>query len=279
MLLPVWIADVPALLAQAMEIPARAGADPDIFHPPTDADNVVQIILRWFHFVAGIIWIGHLYFFNLVNVNTMKALDPATRGKVVPQLMPRALWWFRWGAVVTVLVGLTYFAMYQLAPDVRNANSLGGANANTWLIFFVWLLLVVVTFAIVFFAIKNVNNGWALAAIVGVVVSAMAVAVVYYLNSALSGPQESYASNKTLSIGIGGGLGVIMLLNVWGIIWPNQKRIIAWTYDNAERGTAVPAASAKLARVAFLASRANTWLSIPMLFFMAASGHYLMFGK
>jgi uncharacterized membrane protein len=65
-----------------------------------------------------------------------------------------------------------------------------------------------------------------------------------------------------------------MLLNVWGIIWPAQKRIIAWTAANAADGTAIPAESATLARRAFLASRANTWLSLPMLFFMAAASHY-----
>ena len=77
---------------------------------------------------------------------------------------------------------------------------------------------------------------------------------------------------------VGGGLGLMMLFNVWGIIWPNQKRIISWTADNAENGTAIPPESAKLARVAFLASRTNTWLSVPMLFLMGASSHFSMLG-
>jgi uncharacterized membrane protein len=71
---------------------------------------------------------------------------------------------------------------------------------------------------------------------------------------------------------------MIMLLNVWGIIWRNQKKIIAWTKDNATKGTPVPAESATLARQAFLASRTNFWLSIPMLFFMGAASHYPIFG-
>jgi len=74
--------------------------------PPSDLGSNVQLVLRWIHFVAGITWIGLLYFFNLVNVPLMKALDGPTKGKVVPALMPRALWWFRWGAVVTVLARL-----------------------------------------------------------------------------------------------------------------------------------------------------------------------------
>ncbi len=64
------------------------------------------MLLRWIHLLAGITWVGLLYFFNLVNVPFMKELDAATKGKIMPGLMLRALWWFRWGAVVTVLAGL-----------------------------------------------------------------------------------------------------------------------------------------------------------------------------
>ncbi len=80
-----------------------------------------------------------------------------------------------------------------------------------------------------------------------------------------------------LSISVGGGLGTIMFLNVWGIIWRCQKKLIAWTKANAERGTPMPPEAAQLARQAFLASRANLWLSFPMLFFMAAASHYPFF--
>jgi uncharacterized membrane protein len=235
-----------------------------IFHPPQDADVWIQILLRLLHFLAGITWIGHLYFFNLVNVNLMKALDGPTKGKVIPQLMPRALWWFRWGAVVTVLVGLAYYAMYMLKPDANNAGKSMG------LILLVWLIIPVIAFGIWFFLVKQVNNGWALAVIVSVLMIIMSIAIICWLKSQLAG----HASTKSFSIGLGGALGLIMMLNVWGIIWPNQKRIISWTADNAENGTAVPAESAKLARVAFLASRTNTWLSVPMLFLMGASSHF-----
>jgi len=89
-----------------------------------------------------------------------------------------------------------------------------------------------------------------------------------------------FKGNHTIAIGIGGGLGVIMLLNVWGIIWRAQKKIIAWTADNAENGTPIPAESAGLARRAFLASRTNAWLSLPMLLLMGVShGDYIMFIK
>jgi uncharacterized membrane protein len=239
-----------------------------IFHPPTDAAAYVQMILRWLHFLAGIIWIGHLYFFNLVNVNLMKALDGPTKGKVIPQLMPRALWWFRWGALITVLVGLMYYAMYILKADANNADK------NVWVVLLVWLLIPVVTFAIEMVVVKRVNGGWAVAVIVSLLAILMSVAIICWIKSQLAG----YGSNKSYSIGIGGALGLMMLFNVWGIIWPNQKRIISWTADNAENGTAIPPESAKLARVAFLASRTNTWLSVPMLFLMGASSHFSMLG-
>src|SRR2546426_11733739 len=98
-----------------------------VFKAP-NPDEISHIVLRWLHFVAGITWIGLLYFFNLVNVPLQKKLDPDTKKKVNPDLLLTALWDFRWGALVTVLAGLTYFAMYILASDVNNANALGHAG-------------------------------------------------------------------------------------------------------------------------------------------------------
>ncbi|HEX2269041.1 MAG TPA: hypothetical protein VHH35_05885, partial [Pyrinomonadaceae bacterium] len=103
----------------------------EVFHSP-DGDALMRIIFRWFHFAAGITWIGMLYFFNLVNVPVQKSLDADTKKKLNPDMLGRALWWFRWGAVVTVLAGLAYFAMYILKADVANANNIGGGNLNVW---------------------------------------------------------------------------------------------------------------------------------------------------
>ena len=80
-----------------------------------------------------------------------------------------------------------------------------------------------------------------------------------------------FATNAGKSIIIGGVLGIIMAYNVWFIIWPNQQKIIAAVRDTLENGTAAPADQAKWGRVALLASRTNTMLSIPMLFFMVAA--------
>jgi uncharacterized membrane protein len=101
----------------------------------------------------------------------------------------------------------------------------------------------------------------------------MACTILTWLTGQLTVNGDSYASNKTLSIGIGGALGIIMMLNVWGIIWPNNKKIIAGL-------TGGPAAPPELARQAFLASRTNAWLSLPMLLLMATShGDWVIFGK
>jgi len=80
--------------------------------------------------------------------------------------------------------------------------------------------------------------------------------------------------NRTLCIAIGGGIGTILFLNVWGISWRCQKRLIAWTRASAEQGTPMPAEAAKLARTASLVMQINFWLSFPMIFFMAASAHF-----
>jgi uncharacterized membrane protein len=233
---------------------------------PQGMGDQEQIVLRWVHFVAGITWVGLLYFFNLVNVPLMKALDGPTKGKVVPVLMPKALWWFRWAAVVTWLAGFRYF-MILAKTDAVNAGSRGlmWRWLGIWLV--AWLLAFVIIFALLRPTEGALNNGWVLTLLIGFVTMATSWLVLSLLG-------DPAASNRTLSISVGGGLGTIMFLNVWGIIWRCQKKLIAWTKANAERGTPMPPEAAQLARQAFLASRANFWLSFPMLFFMAAATHY-----
>ena len=78
-----------------------------------------HLLIRWLHVIAGIAWIGLLYFFNFVNVPLQGALDDATKKAVNPQLMPRALWWFRWGAMTTFLAGVILFVMnYFYTPGM-----------------------------------------------------------------------------------------------------------------------------------------------------------------
>lgn len=76
-----------------------------------------HLFMRWFHVFVGIIWIGHLYFFNFVNVPLQAALDDTGKKTVNPKLLPRALWWFRWGAMITFISGLILYTMiYMYTP-------------------------------------------------------------------------------------------------------------------------------------------------------------------
>src|SRR5436190_673504 len=117
------------------------------------------ILFRWFHFLAGITWIGLLYYLNLINVRFVPAIDAAVRPQIVPLNLARVLAWFRHSAWVTVLMGLLIVYMKYW----RTGDYPGGVSSSD-------------------------------------------------------------AGN---TIFIGGLLGILMAINVWAIIWPNQKRIIA----------------------------------------------------
>jgi uncharacterized membrane protein len=265
------------LIESTAHLPISLAMLDGVFHAPDQA-ALSRIIIRWAHFVAGITWIGLLYFFNVVNVPFQKGLDAETKKKVNPDLLSRALWYFRWGAVVTVLAGLTYYAMYIMAPDANNANAIGGGNINKWLVLFLWILYPIIVFGIEYLIIKKVpaitKDGRVFAVVMIVLIALATWGLVSFFTAKFTVGTENFASNKTYSIGIGGAYGILMLLNVWGIIWPNNKRIIA-----ATAGTG-PAAPPELARQAFLASRTNAWLSLPMLLFMGTShGDWIILGK
>ena len=153
---------------------------------------VVDFLARWSHILFGITWIGLLYYFNFVQTEYFKEAEDAARVDAFSKLVPRALWYFRWAALLTFLTGLVMLG---------------------------------------------------------------------YRGSA-----------STADIIVGSVLGTLMLLNVWGIIWRNQKIVIASNQAVAAGGEADPAA-AEAAPKAALASRTNTLFSIPMLWFMVASAH------
>ena len=230
---------------------------------------LLWMILRWIHFVAGITWIGLLYFFNLVNVPLMQELDAPTKGKVVPALMPRALWWFRWSSVVTVLAGGAYWGNI-VAADAQNAGAGSGGVMGSF--FLIWTLVWAVMYVCVIPGKGPLDKGIVLAVI-------YAAIVLIAMWAFLTWNSRGWESNRLLSIGIGGGIGWVMMLNVWGVIWRIQKRLIQWTKANAENGTPMPDKARYMARQAFLVSRANAFLSIVLLFFMGAASHYPMFGR
>jgi uncharacterized membrane protein len=157
-----------------------------------------QSMIMWLHVLAGVTWIGLLYYFNFVQVPALAAAAKDQGGPggagISKYVAPRALLWFRWAAVVTWLTGATYLWRVGLFVD---AFTLQGAG---------------------------------------------------------------------LTIGVGAWLGTIMLFNVWALIWPNQKKVLGLVEATADQ-------IAKARRVAFLASRANTVLSVPMLMSMVGFGH------
>ncbi len=101
----------------------------------TDLYSNIHLLIRWLHVIAGITWIGHLYFFNFVNGPMQGKLDGPTKKLLNPQLMPRALFWFRWGAMITLLAGLTLFCMVYMdwANGVK-MSSLWTAGPNDFVI-------------------------------------------------------------------------------------------------------------------------------------------------
>jgi uncharacterized membrane protein len=233
--------------------------------PTITGKEAAQLILRWFHIIAGITWVGLLYFFNLINVPFMKQVDASAKSKIFQHLTLPALNWFRWSALATVFIGFWYWGQFLVEPDAhRQGVGQGG-------IFGLFLLLWIGVWAILFAIIKKVvPSGYVLGAITAILVYAAGWVFVNY--TPVGGDD-----NHVLSIGVGGGMGIIMLFNVWGIIWPNNKKIIRGTLAGTP-----PANAAIMARQAFLASRTNFFLSVPLLFYMAASSHFsstVIFGK
>ena len=155
-------------------------------------------LFRWLHVLSGVMWIGILWYFNFVQIPNMPNIEESQRPAITQVIAPAALFWFRWGAMSTIVTGLI---LAQL-------------------------------------------NGYLVDAITIGLMSGVA---------------------KSTAIGIGMWLGTIMWFNVWFIIWPNQKKIIAGELE----GDALN----KAKRSAFLASRTNAWLSIPMLIGMIAANH------
>ncbi len=158
--------------------------------------DIYLILDRWIHVLAGITWIGLLYYFNFVQVPAMgRAKADGIAADIVPKVIaPKALLWFRWAALLTWLSGFSYLYGLGMAGDA--------------------------------FMLKG---------------------------------------NASI-IGMGAWLGTIMLFNVWVLIWPNQKKVLGIVEASDDE-------KAKGARVALLASRTNTMLSIPMVFFMVAGPH------
>ena len=211
--------------------------------------EALEAIFRWMHVFAGIIWIGHLYFFNWVNGPFQAKIDGPTKKVVNPELMPRALYWFRWGTAYAWITGvLLLMLVYYHGMAVLN-NPEAGWTTGT-------IVMIVVTFLAVFIYDALWKTGLAnnlrAAVITSFILLAIVVALFVYFGA--------FSYRGTL-IHTGALFGSIMAFNVWFRIWPSQQKIIRATKE----GTAPDAAIVKLAG---LRSRHNTYMSLPLLWAM-----------
>jgi uncharacterized membrane protein len=136
--------------------------------------------------------------------------------------------------------------------------------------FLVWTITWAILYVLLIPGRGWLDKGWVLAILYTIIV-AHSVRFFLHMND------QGWESNRLLAIGIGGGIGWMMLLNVWGVVWRIQKRLIMWTKANAENGAPLPEKAGKMMRMSFLMTRINAVLSIPLLFFMGAASHYPMF--
>lgn len=219
----------------------------------------LNLIFRWTHVVAGIAWIGHLYFFNFVNAQVAKTYDAESRKKVVPELMPRALYWFRWGAAYTWITGflLLGIVIYGDAGVVVGPDSpLGSGLAS---------LIGVVILVIGFLVYDALWKSMAKNEKAGVIVS-------YALIVILTLGMWFIFSHRATYIQLGSVFGTIMAGNVWMRIWPSQRKIIA-----AVKGG--PAADPAVVALAGLRSKHNTYMSVPLVFTMVSNHFPTVYGS
>src|SRR5712692_7327492 len=170
----------------------------------------LNLIFRWIHVLAGIVWIGHLWFFNFVNGQVAKTYDADSKKKVVPELMPRALYWFRWGAAYTWISGILLLGIVYMY-----GNAMGGEKMSSHASGAIGIVIAIVCFFIYDLIWKQMKNEMA-----GIAVSFVIFAVVLFVFSRFMGGRAVY-------IYAGATFGTIMLLNVWMRIWPSQRKIIS----------------------------------------------------
>ncbi len=219
----------------------------------------LNLIFRWIHVVAGVMWIGHLWFFNFVNSQVAKSYTPEGKKQVLPELMPRALYWFRWGAAYTWITGILLLFLIYWMGGVMAAESAGmGPHALGG----IGLVAILVGFAIYDFMWKSMKNEMA-----GVVISWVLTAL-FALGLVKLG-----MSGRAVFIHVGGLYGTIMAANVWMRIWPAQRKIIAGV-----KGTA-PAPDASVGAMAGLRSKHNTYMSVPLILTMISSHFPTVYGN
>ena len=208
---------------------------------------------RWLHVFAGILWIGMLYFFNFVNGPFAATLDGESKKKVVPELMPRALFWFRWGAAYTWITGVLLLGIvfYSERTNLLGADSKGWQLSTIVMVAFTFLA----SFLYDIIAKSGLGKNTKVLATVGFVL----VAVTLYLMA-----DWAKFTYRGYLIHIGAMFGTIMAFNVWFRIWPSQKKIITAVKNGEAPDPAIVA-------LAGARSRHNTYLSLPLIWAMLNS--------
>jgi uncharacterized membrane protein len=212
---------------------------------------IVDSLFRWIHVVAGILWIGTLYFFNFVNGPFVAKLDGETKRKVVPELMPRALFWFRWGAAFTwvtgvVLLTVIFYHGRQLTAD---------QEATFAALNIVGIVLVFVAPFLYDILVKVALKAPPAAFFGGL---ALASGYVLFLMYAAGFEFRAY------SIHLGAAFGTIMAFNVWFRIWPAQRKIITAVKEGQPPDAA-------LVSMAGARSKHNTYMSVPLVLAMIST--------
>ena len=238
--------------------------------------DLIHPIFKWLHIFAGVMWIGLLYFFNFVNGAFAGTMDANTKKAVVPELMPRALYWFRWGAAWTWFTGisllLVLFWNHGLSKDHYGMNGyVGGGNMfetdTPWNTLFGMIptahIIILFTFLAVFiydFLYKKVKFGKTCPIAnntrLATIISFLLIAGMEYLMICCG-----KFSFRAVNIHIGAMFGTMMAFNVWFRIWPAQQKIIAAIKEGE-------APDADLVALAGLRSKHNTYMSLPLLWTM-----------
>jgi uncharacterized membrane protein len=221
-----------------------------------DPMDLVNLFLRWIHVVAGVMWIGLLWFFNFVNGQVAKTYDAEAKKKVIPELMPRALYWFRMGAAWTfvsgvLLLGTVYHMGGAMVEEGQNKGLAAGVGFG----------ILVVSWAVYDILWKQMAKS-----------ETAGVAVSFVLITAATFGLSMVMSGRALFIHVGGIFGTIMAANVWMRIWPNQRKIIAAAKAGQPPPDGLPA-------LAGLRSKHNTYMSVPLIFFMISNHFPTVYGN
>ena len=232
---------------------------------------LVHPLFKWIHIIAGVMWIGILYFFNFINGAFAGTMDAETKRKVVPELMPRALFWFRWGAFWTWISGvillLSIFwignlSMGELEQSTKMIDSEKVSEVTPFthfMLLLTFLSVFIYDFIYKSFLAKNVR--------LSTLLSFALIGLMIYLMTCCAG-----FTYRALNIHIGAMFGTIMAFNVWFRIWPAQQQIITAIKDgNAPEGDDVALAG--------LRSKHNTYLSVPLIWTMINEHTISLSGK